>query len=86
MREDAFEYIKADKIEKLLVKYSEFIEFPINIFKEKTEYESVPDVEANKDLKEDEEVKMKIVPNKTERVQDCDSSETDMGQTPKVSN
>lgn len=54
------------KISELLTKYSEFIEFPISVWKEKTEYKQVPDVEANKDLKEGEEPKMKTVPETVE--------------------
>eukprot|EP00586_Coscinodiscus_wailesii_P001353 CAMPEP_0172477826 /NCGR_PEP_ID=MMETSP1066-20121228/1307_1 /TAXON_ID=671091 /ORGANISM="Coscinodiscus wailesii, Strain CCMP2513" /LENGTH=750 /DNA_ID=CAMNT_0013236761 /DNA_START=107 /DNA_END=2359 /DNA_ORIENTATION=+ len=66
LKEDAFEYMEADKLGNLLTKYSEFIEFPISLWKEKTEYESVPDVEANKELKEGEEAKMKTVPKTVE--------------------
>jgi len=75
-----------DKIENLLLKYSEFIEFPINLFKEKTEYESVPDVEENKELKEGEEEKMKTGPKITEGVRGYEHSETDMAQNPRGSN
>jgi len=66
LKDDAFEYMEADKLSTLLTKYSEFIEFPISLWKEKTEYESVPDVEANKELKEGEEAKMKTVPKTVE--------------------
>lgn len=66
LKEDAFAYLEDAKISDLLTKYSEFIEFPISVWKEKTEYEQVLDVEANKDLAEGETPKMKTVPKTTE--------------------
>lgn len=66
LKEDAAEYLQSSKIEELLNRYSEFIEFPISVWKSKTEYKKVPDEEANKDLKEGEEPKMKTVPETTE--------------------
>merc|ERR1712003_304610 len=66
MKEDASAYLEAAKIEELLQRYSEFIEFPISVWKEKTEYKQVPDEEANKDLEEGEEPKMKTVPETIE--------------------
>ena len=62
LKDDALQYLDSSKLENLLQRYSEFIEFPINLFKESTTYEKVPDVEANKDLKEGDEPKMKTVP------------------------
>lgn len=62
MKDDAMQYLETSKIEELLQRYSEFVEFPISLFKESTEYEQVPDIEANKDLEEGEEPKMKTVP------------------------
>lgn len=62
LKDEAVEYVESAKIEELLQRYSEFIEFPISVWKEKTEYKKVPDEEANKDLKEGEEPKMKTVP------------------------
>jgi len=62
MKDDAMQYLESSKIEELLQRYSEFVEFPISLFKESTEYEQVPDIEANKDLEEGEEPKMKTVP------------------------
>jgi len=64
LRDDASDYLESSKIESLLQKYSEFIEFPISVFKEKTEYKQVPDEEANAKLEEGEEPKMKTVPIK----------------------
>ena len=49
-------------MEELLNRYSEFIEFPISLWKETTEYEQVPDDEANKDLPVGETPKTKTVP------------------------
>lgn len=66
LKEDASDYLESAKINELLQRYSEFIEFPINIWKETTEYKQVPDEEANKDLKEGEEPKMKTVPETVE--------------------
>ena len=66
LKEDAADYLETSKIDELLQRYSEFIEFPINVWKEKTEYKKVPDEEASKDLKEGEEPKMKTVPETTE--------------------
>eukprot|EP00544_Gedaniella_sp_CCMP2646_P003408 CAMPEP_0202486738 /NCGR_PEP_ID=MMETSP1361-20130828/5229_1 /ASSEMBLY_ACC=CAM_ASM_000849 /TAXON_ID=210615 /ORGANISM="Staurosira complex sp., Strain CCMP2646" /LENGTH=764 /DNA_ID=CAMNT_0049115961 /DNA_START=16 /DNA_END=2310 /DNA_ORIENTATION=- len=66
LKEDASDYLESAKINELLQRYSEFIEFPINIWKETTEYKQVPDEEANKDLKEGEESKMKTVPETVE--------------------
>eukprot|EP00577_Skeletonema_sp_RCC1716_P007962 CAMPEP_0113377148 /NCGR_PEP_ID=MMETSP0013_2-20120614/3010_1 /TAXON_ID=2843 ORGANISM="Skeletonema costatum, Strain 1716" /NCGR_SAMPLE_ID=MMETSP0013_2 /ASSEMBLY_ACC=CAM_ASM_000158 /LENGTH=751 /DNA_ID=CAMNT_0000259281 /DNA_START=75 /DNA_END=2330 /DNA_ORIENTATION=+ /assembly_acc=CAM_ASM_000158 len=66
LKDDALEYMESAKLEELLQHYSEFVEFPISVWKEKTEYKQVPDEEANKDLPEGEEPKMKTVPETTE--------------------
>jgi heat shock protein beta len=66
LKDDALEYLEPSKLEELLQHYSEFVEFPISVWKEKTEYKKVPDEEANKDLAEGEEPKMKTVPETTE--------------------
>lgn len=66
LKDDAEEYLESSKIEDLLQRYSEFIEFPISVWKETTEYKQVPDEEANKDLAEGEEPKMKTVPETSE--------------------
>lgn len=66
LKDEAAEYLETSKIEELLSRYSEFIEFPISVWKETTEYNQVPDEEANKDLKEGEEPKMKTVPETKE--------------------
>jgi len=66
LKDEAAEYLESSKIEELLQRYSEFIEFPISVWKETTEYKQVPDDEANKDLAEGEEPKMKTVPETKE--------------------
>lgn len=66
LKDDALEYLEPAKLEDLLQHYSEFVEFPISVWKEKTEYKRVPDEEANNDLPEGEEPKMKTVPETTE--------------------
>mmetsp|Transcript_36576 Transcript_36576/g.53709 ORF Transcript_36576/g.53709 Transcript_36576/m.53709 type:complete len:754 (+) Transcript_36576:88-2349(+) len=62
LKEDAADYTNPNKLQGLLNHYSEFIEFPISVWKETTEYESVPDVEANAELEEGDEPKMKTIP------------------------
>mmetsp|Transcript_1489 Transcript_1489/g.1432 ORF Transcript_1489/g.1432 Transcript_1489/m.1432 type:complete len:783 (-) Transcript_1489:87-2435(-) len=62
LKDDAMQYAESSKLDELLNHYSEFIEYPISIYKETTEYEKVLDVEANADLKEGDEPKMKTVP------------------------
>jgi len=66
LKDEAEQYLETATLEELLQRYSEFIEFPISIWKETTDYKQVPDEEANKDLKEGEEPKMKTVPETTE--------------------
>jgi len=65
LKDDASRYLQTSKIEDLLNRYSEFIEFPLSLFKESTTYEEVPDVEANAELKEGDEPKTKTVPKTT---------------------
>jgi len=74
LKDDASAYLEASKIEGLLQKYSEFIEFPISIWKESTEYTQVPDEDANKDLEEGEEPKMKTVPVTKEEYETVNNS------------
>eukprot|EP00284_Hemiselmis_tepida_P013329 CAMPEP_0174925232 /NCGR_PEP_ID=MMETSP1355-20121228/7769_1 /TAXON_ID=464990 /ORGANISM="Hemiselmis tepida, Strain CCMP443" /LENGTH=739 /DNA_ID=CAMNT_0016171123 /DNA_START=36 /DNA_END=2255 /DNA_ORIENTATION=+ len=66
LREDADQYLDDFKLKQLVQKYSEFVSFPIRIWSSKTTYEQVEDEEANKDLKEGEEKKMKSVPVTTQ--------------------
>ena len=65
LKEDATTYSESSKLEELLNRYSEFIEFPISFWKESTTYEKGPDVEANEKLEPGKEAKMKTVPKTT---------------------
>jgi hypothetical protein len=46
LKDDALEYLEISKLESLLEHYSEFIEFPISVWKEKTDYVKVVDEDA----------------------------------------
>merc|ERR1739848_607255 len=65
IKENSSKYLQQYTLNELLRKYSEFIEFPIHLWKETTEYIKEIDTEASKNLKEGEEPKMKTVPKKT---------------------
>ena len=54
LKDDALEYLEPAKLESLLEHYSEFIEFPISVWKEKTEYVKVPDEDDDDEEKEKE--------------------------------
>lgn len=54
LKDDCLEFAEDYRLKELLSKYSEFIEYPISVFAEKTDYKQVPDEEANKELKEGE--------------------------------
>ena len=66
LKDDAMEYLEPAKLEDLLQHYSEFVEFPISVWKERTEYKQVPDEDADPPAAEGEEPKMKTVPETTE--------------------
>jgi len=66
LKDEAADYLESTTLEELLNRYSEYIEFPISLWKESTEYVQVPDDEANKDLPEGEEPKTKTVPETKE--------------------
>ncbi|KAL3811145.1 hypothetical protein ACHAXA_001360 [Cyclostephanos tholiformis] len=73
LKDDALEYLEPSKLESLLEHYSEFIEFPISVWKEKTEYVKVVDEEEEmakegeeESSDEPKEPKMKTVPKTTE--------------------
>jgi HSP90 family molecular chaperone len=55
-------YLDTYTLRTMLKKYSEFLQFPIEMWAEKTEYEQVPDESA--EVKEGEEPKMKTVPKR----------------------
>lgn len=66
LKDDAMEYLEPAKLEELLQHYSEFVEFPISVWKEKTEYKQVVDEDADPPAEEGEEPKMKTVPETTQ--------------------
>ena len=63
LKEDADKYIEDYTIRDMLKRYSEFISFPIELWSEKTEYDTVPDPDA--EVKEGEEPPTKTVPRTT---------------------
>jgi HSP90 family molecular chaperone len=63
-QEDCDEYMDTVKLKTLLQRYSEFVQFAIELYTEKTEYEQVPDDTAEPP-KEGEKPKMKTVSKKT---------------------
>jgi len=83
MKDDSLQYLESSKIDELLHRYSEFIEFPISFWKETTEYKKVPDEEANKDLEDGEEPKMKTVPETTEGYEMMNNQKPIWLRTPK---
>jgi len=64
LKEDCEEYLDTVKLKTLLQRYSEFVQFPIELFTEKTEYDQVPDDTAPPPA-EGEKPKMKTVSKKT---------------------
>jgi len=53
LKDDAEEFLDADKIVELVTKYSEFVQFPISVFNSKTTYDRVVDeVETKKKVEE----------------------------------
>jgi len=63
LKEDADKYIDDYTMRDMLKKYSEFISFPIEMWAEKTEYDTVPDPDA--EVKEGEDPPTKTVPRTT---------------------
>ena len=63
LKEDAEKYADDFTLRDMLKRYSEFISFPIELWSEKTEYDDVPDMEA--EVKEGEERPTKSVPRTT---------------------
>ena len=62
------------KLRDMLRRYSSFIQFPIELWAEKTEYEQVVDEEAPAPENPEDEPKMKTVSKTTEGVCDMDVS------------
>ena len=56
LKDDAKEYLDADKLEGLIKKYSEFITFPIYLYKSHTETVEVPVEEEEEDVFEGEDL------------------------------
>lgn len=50
LKDDAVEYIEEDKIKNLVKKYSEFINYPINLYISKTIEEEIASVFTEKDV------------------------------------
>jgi len=80
LKDDALEYMEPAKLEELLQHYSEFVEFPISVWKESTEYKQVPDLEA--EVVEGEEPKMKTVPETTEGFEQMNTNKPIWLRTP----
>ena len=72
-KEDCDEYTDVYKLRDMLRRYSSFIQFPIELWAEKTEYEQVVDEEAPAPENPEDEPKMKTVSKTTEGV--CDGCE-----------
>ena len=60
LKEDADKYLDDYTLRSMLKRYSEFISFPIEMWAEKTEYDTVPDPDA--EVKEGETAPTKTVP------------------------
>jgi len=63
LKEDADKYLDDYTLRSMLKRYSEFISFPIELWAEKTEYDTVPDPDA--EVKEGEDPPTKTVPRTT---------------------
>jgi heat shock protein beta len=64
LKEEADKYTEDFTLRDMLKRYSEFVAFPIELWSEKTTYETVPDEEA--EVKEGEERPTKSVPKTTQ--------------------
>eukprot|EP00427_Karlodinium_veneficum_P016710 CAMPEP_0169139996 /NCGR_PEP_ID=MMETSP1015-20121227/43340_1 /TAXON_ID=342587 /ORGANISM="Karlodinium micrum, Strain CCMP2283" /LENGTH=772 /DNA_ID=CAMNT_0009205885 /DNA_START=69 /DNA_END=2387 /DNA_ORIENTATION=+ len=83
LKEDMDKYTDTSTVRQMLKKYSEFLQFPIEVWSEKTEYETVPDEAANVNLTEGEEPKTKTVPKTTKAWEKVNSAEPLWMQEPK---
>jgi len=69
LKEDAFEYLEADKIQKIIDKYNEFIQFPIYLMKSREVEVAAPAKEEKTsdegvEVKEEDETETKPAPKK----------------------
>jgi heat shock protein beta len=55
LKEDALEFMKQDKLEELVQRYSEFITFPIKLYKKTVETVEIEEVEEEEDDEQDAE-------------------------------
>jgi heat shock protein beta len=55
LKEDAGEFLDQDRLEELVLRYSEFITFPIYLYKSKTETVELEDEEDEEDLDDEDE-------------------------------
>jgi len=65
IKENSSKYLQQYTLNELLTKYSEFIEFPIHLWKETTEYVKETYEGKTQSMKKNEENKSKTVPKKT---------------------
>eukprot|EP00467_Chlorarachnion_reptans_P011459 CAMPEP_0114506326 /NCGR_PEP_ID=MMETSP0109-20121206/11369_1 /TAXON_ID=29199 /ORGANISM="Chlorarachnion reptans, Strain CCCM449" /LENGTH=755 /DNA_ID=CAMNT_0001684909 /DNA_START=275 /DNA_END=2542 /DNA_ORIENTATION=+ len=66
LKDDCDDYLDDFKIKELLRKYSEFVNFPIDVWSSKTSYEQVPDEAASNNTQPGEPPKTKTVAKTTE--------------------
>jgi heat shock protein beta len=70
LKDDAFEYLEADKIQKIIDKYNEFIQFPIYLLKSREVEVTAPEKAEEKtgeegvEVKEEDETETKPAPKK----------------------
>jgi HSP90 family molecular chaperone len=82
-QEDCDEYLDQVKLKTLLQRYSEFVQFPIELLTEKTEYEQIPDETAPAPA-EGEKPKMKTVSKKTQVWEQVNRTKVSCGARPSV--
>jgi len=69
LKEDAFEYLEVDKIQKIIDKYNEFLQFPIYLMKSREVEVAAPEKEEKTgdegvEVKEEDETETKPAPKK----------------------
>jgi len=58
LKEDALEFMKQERLEELITKYSEFITFPIHLYKKTEEVVEVKDEEKEAEQKEESDIEI----------------------------